>query len=176
MLKMDVNQDRSRSVCRYERLLLSVHRSKPLKNILRAVSYTAVLFSAFVYILHLATSDLIDALLTVAVSGVPFIILTMVRGFINAPRPYELIGFYKDSPPKGKCGKSFPSRHVFSIFLIATLTFTHLPVLSLILLVLGAALAVSRVLLGIHFMRDVIAGALSGVASGVIGLLAIFLV
>ena len=174
---MDNNRENSnQSACKYEGLLLSVHGSPAIKSILQTVSNLAVMLSVFVFGLHLATISFIDALLNVAVSGIPFVILTLVRAFINAPRPYELIDFYKDDPPKGKKGKSFPSRHVFSIFLIATLSLTHLPVLASVLLVFGAALAASRVLLGIHFLRDVIAGALSGIASGAIGLLAIYLI
>ena len=44
------------------------------------------------------------------------------------------------------------------------------------LLLLGAVLGVMRVLLGVHFIRDVVAGALIGVISGAIGLLTLLLI
>ncbi len=50
-----------------------------------------------------------------------FVTLTIVRRIINRPRPYEVDGI----PPlieKDTSGKSFPSRHVFSAYMIA-LTF-----------------------------------------------------
>jgi membrane-associated phospholipid phosphatase len=56
------------------------------------------------------------------------------------------------------------------------MSFPVLPILSSVLLILGIALAASRVLLGIHFLRDVIAGAAIGIASGGIGLLVLWLI
>ena len=82
----------------------------------------------------------------------------------------------EEKEPKKKKGKGFPSRHVFSLFLITVMSFPVLPILSSVLLILGIALAVSRVLLGIHFLRDVIAGAAIGIASGGIGLLVLWLI
>ena len=102
-------------------------------------------------------------------AGVPFVLVTLFRHLVNAPRPYEMYDFYQ-TPPKNKCGKSFPSRHVFSGFVIATLAFAYSLPLALVMLGFAVILAVSRVLLGIHFIRDVVCGALVGVVSGVIGI------
>ena len=70
-----------------------------------------------------------------------------------------------------KKGHSFPSRHVFSAFIIGTLWMILSPYVGAATLLFGAVIAISRVLLGIHFLRDVIVGAVIGVASGVIGIL-----
>lgn len=99
-----------------------------------------------------------------------FIILTIFRFFVNAKRPYEVF----DIPPviaKDTRGRSFPSRHVFSVFIIAMTFFAvcPVPVLGGVIFVLGILLAVVRVLAGVHFPRDVIAGAISGIAAGYIG-------
>lgn len=99
-----------------------------------------------------------------------FIILTIFRFFVNAKRPYEVF----DIPPviaKDTRGRSFPSRHVFSVFIIAMTFFAvcPVPVLGGGIFVLGILLAVVRVLAGVHFPRDVIAGAISGIAAGYIG-------
>ena len=45
----------------------------------------------------------------------------------------------------------------------------YLPAASAALLVLGALLAVARVVSGVHFVRDVVSGAVIGVLSAVIG-------
>ena len=44
------------------------------------------------------------------------------------------------------------------------------------LFALGAALGLIRVILGVHFIRDVVAGALIGVISGAVGLLTLTLI
>lgn len=99
-----------------------------------------------------------------------FIILTIFRVFVNAKRPYEVF----DIPPviaKDTRGRSFPSRHVFSVFIIAMTFFAvcPVPVFGGIIFVLGILLAVVRVFAGVHFPRDVIAGAIFGIAAGYIG-------
>ena len=105
----------------------------------------------------------------VLVPGVFFVLLTLVRKKLNRKRPYEVFGepsaMYKD-----KEGQSFPSRHVFSAFVIAMawLILSDLPVLGRVLLGAGVILALLRVLLGVHFLSDVLAGALAGVLSGLL--------
>ena len=101
---------------------------------------------------------------------VSFILLSVFRTAVNAKRPYEVFDI---SPilAKNTKGKSFPSRHVFSIFVIA-MTFLFIlgsPVLGITILILGILLSVARVILGVHFPRDVIAGALFGIIAGIIG-------
>ena len=157
-----------------QRVLKKVYESKKLSIFLKIISHASTLYSAFAFLemLTLLYRESLLAAIKVAVfAAVPFVIVTLVRRLINAPRPYEIYPFYKKKP-KGKGGRSFPSRHVFSAFVIAVLGYTVCPVPVVIALMLpGVLLAVSRVLLGIHFIRDVLAGALIGIASGVIGVL-----
>ena len=62
-----------------------------------------------------------------------------------------------------------PSRHVFSAFVIG-MAFLHMNiVLGIIILIIGCLMAVIRVIVGVHFPRDVIAGAVIGILSGIIG-------
>lgn len=100
--------------------------------------------------------------------AISFVILSMFRGYNNAPRPYQEF----DIEPiivKDTQGKSFPSRHVFSTFLIAmTLYYISMPI-GISLMVIGSAIALIRVIGGVHFPRDVIAGALIGIIFGIIG-------
>ena len=66
-------------------------------------------------------------------------------------------------------GKSFPSRHVFSIAMIA-MTFLRVSLpLAVLFFVLTALLAALRVLGGVHYVRDVAAGAAMGVLCGLLG-------
>lgn len=99
-----------------------------------------------------------------------FVILTVFRYIVNARRPYEV---FEMEPviPKNTKGKSFPSRHVFSVFIIAMTYLAICPItwIGIVLLVIGGLLAVVRVVSGVHFPRDVIAGAIFGVASGIVG-------
>lgn len=130
---------------------------------------TGVVF--FVYPLYMAVlygekdPKLLKVILVPAIS---FVLVTVIRRMINAPRPYEKF----DMPPvieKETKGKSFPSRHVFSIFVIAVTIFYSHPGPGIVIGLMGVAMAVIRVLGGVHEPIDVIAGALIGILSGVIG-------
>lgn len=115
----------------------------------------------------LCTQDarLLRCILTPAI---PFIILSVYRNVRNAPRPYELLDIHplihKDKP-----GKSFPSRHVFSVFVIAATFYYLCPWLGIVFLALGVILALCRVIGGVHWPSDVIVGAAAGLLSGVVG-------
>ncbi len=97
-----------------------------------------------------------------------FFTVSFVRYLINAKRPYEKF----DLPPvleKDTKGKSFPSRHVFSVFIIAMTVFYTFPWAGIALMVIGVLLGVIRVVGGVHEPKDVVAGALVGVLCGLIG-------
>ncbi|HET7291850.1 MAG TPA: phosphatase PAP2 family protein [Vicinamibacteria bacterium] len=61
---------------------------------------------------------------------------------------------------------SFPSGHALNAFAIATVVGLGLPGLSPLLLVLAASVAASRVLCGLHYVSDVLVGALVGAGIG----------
>ena len=121
-----------------------------------------------VLLLALALKGDARLLRCILVPGVSFVLVTLVRRWINAPRPYEKLEIdpiiHKDTK-----GKSMPSRHVFSLFVIAMTYLWVWPVLGVILLVLGVVLAGLRVIGGVHFPRDVLAGALCGIVSALVG-------
>ena len=97
-----------------------------------------------------------------------FFTVSFVRYLINAKRPYEKF----DLPPvleKDTKGKSVPSRHVFSVFIIAMTVFYTFPWAGSALMVIGVLLGVIRVVGGVHEPKDVVAGALVGVLCGLIG-------
>ena len=107
----------------------------------------------------------------VLVPGISFVLVTVLRKVINAPRPYEV---FDAAPviPKDTRGNSFPSRHAFSIFVIA-MTFCACCPLTWagpVMLAAGVLLAVIRVVSGVHFPCDVVVGALLGMLAGFMGL------
>ena len=86
-----------------------------------------------------------------------FVLLTLVRKWINQPRPYET---WEIIPllDKDSSGNSMPSRHVFSATIISMACLhANLPV-GLVLLVLSALLGFVRVLGGVHYPKDVLVG------------------
>ena len=114
------------------------------------------------WLLYIKSSQVLGVVLVPFIS---FVLVTLFRNYKNAKRPYEIYGFYIEKP-KDESGRSFPSRHVFSSFLIATLAYAFSPIFALILCGVSIILAVCRVLLGIHFISDVVFGALIGIFSG----------
>lgn len=136
------------------------------------ITYLTVAVYGF-FLGYLTFGDLVLGLQFLAVTATPFVIITIMRRVINAPRPYE--AFEHDAlaqiKKSGKAGHAFPSRHVASSFIIGSaLCFIHLPA-GISLMALGAILGACRVLLGRHFLRDVTVGVVLGVISGVGGML-----
>jgi membrane-associated phospholipid phosphatase len=156
-----------------EKLLKTVYNSRKISSALKITSHAAVFISMLSYVAVIALlyiEEPIMAVRGVLATAIPFVIVSVARLLINAPRPYELYDFY-EKRPKDKSGQSFPSRHVFSAFLVATVAYSVSIPLMIVNLVLGVAIAVSRVLLGMHFIKDVACGFLIGIVSGVVGIL-----
>lgn len=100
--------------------------------------------------------------------AISFVLVSLFRRYIDAPRPYEV----SDAEPiikKDTKGQSFPSRHVFSIFVIATTLYYISKPLGLAFMIAGVLLAILRVIGGVHFPRDVVVGAIIGILSGMLG-------
>lgn len=156
-----------------EKLLKRVYSSKKISMALKIISHASALICVAIFIstlVFLYIESPKQCVKTVFAAGIPFVLVSVIRKLIGAPRPYELYGFY-EVKPKEKTGQSFPSRHVFSAFIIAVLAIPVSVWLGAVALVMGASLAVARVLLGMHFIRDVAAGALAGVVCGVLGVI-----
>ncbi len=159
-----------------EKILKRIYENKKLSRVLLLSSHFSSVCAVILFgitVIKLSHSSLLSALKFSLLLGIPFAVITVSRKFINAKRPYEAYGFYK-VPPKNKKGLSFPSRHAFSAFAIAVASMPFLPTASAVMLVLAVVLSASRVLLGIHFIRDVLTGAVLGILTSIIGLLIFF--
>lgn len=111
----------------------------------------------------------------VAVPGLGFVLVSFARARLNAPRPAERCGLVPLIDREGK-GRSFPSRHTFSAFTIATCWFAESVPAALGLLLCAGIVAALRVRGGVHFPRDVAAGALTGLAVGALAVAGALLV
>jgi undecaprenyl-diphosphatase len=105
-----------------------------------------------------------------AAAGVASTLLVVLKRRIRRRRPCELAPhplFHVQPPDRF----SFPSGHTMNAFAIATVLALRYPPLAPVLSVLAACIGVSRVLLGLHFASDVAAGALLGLAIGLLSFL-----
>ena len=108
-----------------------------------------------------------QVLIYVFIPASGFVILSLLRKKINAPRPYEVWEIIplldRDSP-----GQSMPSRHVFSATIISMACLHASLSVGFILLVLSAFLGLVRVLGGVHYPKDVVVGYICALVWGVI--------
>ena len=136
-----------------------------------AVAAVYVLYAGLLSWLFWQSSPLLPG--EVLVPAVVFVAGSVLRKAINRPRPYETLGFaplfLKDTR-----GQSFPSRHCFSAACIAVAAWFACPPLAAVLGVLGCVLAVSRVLSGVHYPSDVLAGLAFGAAASGLGFAVFF--
>ncbi len=95
--------------------------------------------------------------------GVPaltFLSVTLLRKILNAPRPYDILSYTPFLPATPQKGKSFPSRHTTSAAAIALAFFRISPWAGIFFTILALAVAISRIVGGVHFVRDVVFGLL----------------
>lgn len=104
---------------------------------------------------------------TALVPAVSFVLLSLLRKKINRPRPYET---WKLDPliQKDTKGQSMPSRHIFSCSVIAMAFLSVSLPLGGLFLIWSILLSVVRVLGGVHYPSDVLAGFLTGIAAGML--------
>lgn len=117
------------------------------------------MFMAVSYLLllgYLAITWDIRFILSAAVPAFVFLSVTAFRKLFNRPRPYEVMEL-PPLIPKDKKGESFPSRHCASAFIIAG-AFLYVNIYAgIAFFLLAAAVALSRVFAGVHFISDVAA-------------------
>lgn len=137
---------------------------KALLAVNRGLRYLGYLMYPLLLVL-VAIFDLPSLPKLVVVPLLGFLVVSGFRVAFDAPRPYELL----DIDPlikKATVGQSMPSRHLFSMAMIAMCWLYWCAPVGVVLLLLCAVMGYIRVVGGVHFPRDVIAGALGGVILG----------
>ena len=107
---------------------------------------------------------------SVLAPGAAFVGGSALRAALDRPRPYQQPGF-TPLVPKATRGRSFPSRHALSGAVIAMVWLPVCPAAAAALAAVDLALCALRVLAGVHFVRDVAAGAALGFLVGWAGTL-----
>ena len=148
-------------------------KNKPIfLRLLRAFNRFMTVVMPMIYLTLLATTYLQQGLgkqvlMYVFVPASGFVILSLLRKKLNAPRPYEVWEIVplldRDSP-----GQSMPSRHVFSATIISMACLHASLSVGVILLILSVFLGLVRVLGGVHYPKDVVVGYICGLVWGVI--------
>ncbi len=103
----------------------------------------------------------------ILIPGISFVLVSLVRKWLNVPRPYEAWAIHPLIRKDTK-GQSLPSRHVFSATIISMAVLQVNSFLGIIFLLLSLVLACCRVIGGVHYPRDVIVGCIVGVACGLL--------
>ena len=130
---------------------------------------TALTVIAYILVLVLFFMEgWIPFLKAVLIPGISFVLVSVFRYIYNAPRPYEVRDDVTPMSGKKTKGKSMPSRHTFSIFVIAMTVFYYDYRFGICLLVAGVILATLRVIERVHFVKDVVVGAILGILFGLI--------
>jgi len=102
-----------------------------------------------------------------------WLLVTIIKALTDRARPFNLL---RETRVIGlrEAGLSFPSGHTTQTFFMMTLAVSHfqLPlVVALGLYSIAGLVAFTRVYLGVHYPRDVIAGAILGLIWGSLGVL-----
>ena len=156
----------------YDHIAGKIENRPFLLSLLRTFNRFMTVVMPIVYLTLLATTYLQEGLgkqiwMYVFVPASGFVILSLLRKKINAPRPYEVWEIVplldRDSP-----GQSIPSRHVFSATIISMACLHASLIVGSILLILSVFLGLVRVLGGVHFPKDVVVGYICALVWGVI--------
>lgn len=97
--------------------------------------------------------------------AVGFVVTSFLRILIDERRPYEALDIHP-LIEKDTAGRSFPSRHMYSITVIAVCWLSFCVPAGIVLLLLCALMGFMRVVGGVHYAHDVAAGAVLGVLFG----------
>lgn len=92
------------------------------------------------------------------VPGLTLALVSLLRQVIKRPRPYEK---WPEATPLLRShhkGRSCPSRHAASGLILAAAGFFIHPVLGAVQLLLALGIGATRVVAGVHFISDVLAG------------------
>jgi undecaprenyl-diphosphatase len=133
--------------------------------------YSIVAFPAALVLLWLLPGDNHHAVRTAAVMAAVSALVALgmnqvINHIVNRPRPYAGHHVRLLLPRSGDA--SFPSDHTAVAFAVAAALWPERSKLAATLGLIGTALAVSRVIAGVHYPGDVAAGAAVGISSALL--------
>ena len=156
----------------YDHIAGNIGNKPFLLSLLRTFNRFMTVVMPIVYLTLLVITYLQEGLgkqvlMYVFVPASGFVILSLLRKKLNAPRPYEV---WEIVPllDRDSHGQSMPSRHVFSATIISMVCFHISPTIGMACLTLSAFLGLVRVLGGVHYPKDVVVGYACGLVWGVI--------
>lgn len=135
-----------------------------LDTIITAIGFAS--YPLFLIFMSMGHIGMIPRLMIIPAFGIAAVSLFRYR--LGFERPYER---FSVTPliKKDTTGASFPSRHVFSIFMLAeTYLYAQADPLAYSFYIGGLVLMVCRVLLGVHFISDVVCGAVVALFFGLL--------
>lgn len=156
----------------YNHIATNIENKPFFLSLLRTFNWFMTVVMPIVYLTLLATTYFQEGLgkqvlIYVFIPASGFVILSLLRKKINAPRPYEVWEIVplldRDSP-----GQSMPSRHVFSATIISMACLHASLTMGMICLTLSALLGLVRVLGGVHYPKDVVVGYICALVWGVL--------
>ena len=143
---------------RYPLLTELLRKHKFLLTIFKILYYSLPIIMAvgyFVYVIHRYRAYGKRTLLkTVGVPAAAYIGLSLFRRVFNFKRPYEKFD-YEPALGDHKKGKSMPSRHTFSAGVISAVIASDYPILAPFLWIMTVLVSLSRLLAGVHHIRDI---------------------
>jgi len=93
-----------------------------------------------------------------------FVITEFIRLIIPRPRPFEILEFITPLILHDP-GASFPSGHASFVFAIAAAVFFYYPRLGVLFFFAAFFTGLGRVIAGVHWPSDILAGAMVGIAT-----------
>jgi membrane-associated phospholipid phosphatase len=100
-----------------------------------------------------------------------WLIVELMKVLIRRKRPYKRLKGIRIVGERAR-GHSFPSGHTSQAFFLATMLFQHFNpgiIGALILYFIALVVGITRIYVGMHYPRDVIAGSVLGTAWGLLG-------
>jgi undecaprenyl-diphosphatase len=121
----------------------------------------------------LGNIGLITALHMLLTGGLSLGVYKVIKGRTSRPRPCDAHPVIRRHAP-ALDQYSFPSGHTMHAVGFTLVLALHLPSLALLVAPFAALVAMSRLVLGLHYPSDVAAGAVIGAAMALISYLALF--
>lgn len=141
------------------------------KIILTLCKYSPIcmFFMYFITIIYIYIIKSPKLFLYIILPAIDVTFISVLRKILNKPRPYDQLNYIPIGKYKNGKGQSFPSRHTSSAFIIGIGCLYLNKTYGIVMLILALLIAVSRIISGVHYLKDILAGASISLILGYIG-------